>query len=366
MHEVKAENFQLQVQSYGTVTPRTRSFLVAQVSGQVIEVDEKLRAGSFFDRGDLLMRLDDRDYLADVQIAEANLIDARRGLSEEMALAGQAKKDWRNYRGDTPANDLVLRKPQQLAAEARLVSAEAALTKARLSLERTRITAPFAGRVLNKLVDLGQVAGNNTQVAEIYATDYIEVRLPLRDQDLQLLNLPEDYRVTGESTNAANQNRETNFQSIEVQIFSSLTDSPTPWIGTIVRTESAIDEVARQLHVIAQIDDPFGPAALGRIPLKIGEYVRAQITGKTLAEALVVPATAIYQNSYLYVVEDNLLARRDVQILWQNQHKAVIRTGLRPGDQVVTTTLGQVSSGQKVNIAGQINDRAFAAHGESP
>jgi RND family efflux transporter MFP subunit len=232
-----------------------------------------------------------------------------------------------------------------LAAEARVVSTDAALAKTKLSLERTQITAPFAGRVLHKMVDLGQVTGNNTQVAEVYATDFIEVRLPLRDSDLQFIDLPESYRWVNTEIN----------NSLPVTLYSSITGDRRGW--QVVRTESAIDENSRQLHVVAQIDDPFGEAAVGRSPLKIGEYVTAELQGKLIADAIIIPADAIYQSSYAYVVENNVLIRREIEIAWQNTTEALIESGLKAGDHLVTTTLGQVTSGLRVAIEGEARER---------
>ena len=342
VYDIQAQQFQVNVQSYGTVTPRTQSTLISQVSGVVTEVSDKLREGSFINKGDLLLKIDDRDYVADLKISEANLAEAQQAYSEEVAQSNQAAEDWARLGNTEPPSDLVLRKPQQQAAQARLASAEAALSKAQLAVDRTSVVAPFDGRILSKMVGLGQVAGNNTEIAEIYATDYIEIRLPLRDSDLKFVDLPEAYRGVGEQPAAT-----------PVEIFSSLSDSGSAWSGKIVRTESAIDTNSRQLHVVAQIDDPFGQAAVGRATLKIGEYVTAEIQGKMIPDAIVVPASAIYQDTYAYTVDDGLIKRANVEILWKNETQALIGSGLNNGDRLITTTLGQISSGTRASIEGE-------------
>ncbi|MCY4428077.1 MAG: efflux RND transporter periplasmic adaptor subunit, partial [Halieaceae bacterium] len=238
------------------------------------------------------------------------------------------------------ASELVLRKPQLEAARARVLSARAALTKAQLDLERTRIRAPFSGRVLAQLVDFGQVVNAGTTLAEVYATDYFEVRLPLRNTDLAFIELPEDGLAAP--------------VPVPVRLRSDLGGAEI-WQGRIVRTEGAIDRTARQLHVVAQIDDPFGKSqsrsanAVQR-PLKIGEYVTAQISGKLLADALVIPSETIYQNSYVYIVENGELQRRDLEIAWQNGVETLLYAGLDAGDALVTTPLGQISSGTPVQV----------------
>ena len=340
--EIKTQPFQVNIDSYGTISPRTQSFLVSQVSGQVTDISSKLREGSFFKKGDVLLSIDDRDYLADIKISEANLANAQQALAEEVALSTQAEQDWKNLGYNNEPSDLVLRKPQQQAAKAQLASAEAALAKTQLMLERTKIIAPYDGRVLNKLIDLGQVTTNNTQIAEIYATDYFEVRLPIKTTDLKFIDLPEIF-----------QDKKVKPSNASVDIFSSLTDSPIPWNGQLVRTESAIDNDARQLHVVAQIDNPFSSEIIERPPLKIGEYVTAKVEGRLIENTIVIPSKSIYQNTYVYVMEEGILKRREIQTLWQDDSQALIGGGLQAGERLVTTTLGQISSGTRAVVEGE-------------
>lgn len=339
-------DYQVMLESYGTVQPRTQSVLIAQVGGQIISVDENVREGGFFEKGDVLVEIDARDYAADVRIAEAALADARSALAEAEARTNQAREDWARLGNEGEAPDLVLRIPQLEAARARVASAESGLTKARLDLERTRIVAPFAGRILKKFVDVGQVVPPNSQIAEIYATDYVEIRLPLRNRDLPYIDLPESYRFSDAPDSAAH----------NAIIESDLVGEET-WAAALVRTESAIDDAARQLHVIAQIDDPFGRDNETRTPLKIGQYVTAKLEGRTLRDAIVIPNNTIYQGTYVYTVVDGVLRRRDIDIAWQNDAEAVIGAGLEAGEELVITPLGQVTSGIRVSVIGEEGER---------
>lgn len=343
---VAEENYPIVLESYGTVQPRTRSILVAQVGGQIVSVNPNVRDGGFFEEGDVLANIDARDYEADVRIAAALLTDAQQTLAEAEARTNQAREDWDRLGNTGQAPDLVLRIPQLEAAKARIISAESTLRKTELGLERTQIIAPFAGRILRKLVDLGQVVSPNTQLAEIYATDVFEIRLPLRNRDLPFIDLPESYRFGIVSRAIGSQ----------VMIHSDLGGEES-WDATLIRTEGAIDETARQLHVIAQIEDPFGRGNEGHAPLKIGQYVTARLEGKTVPDALVIPNNTIYQGTYVYIVEDEILRRRDIEIAWQNDAEAVIGSGLRSGDLLVTTALGQVTSGIRVSVVEEEGER---------
>jgi RND family efflux transporter MFP subunit len=334
---VERQSYQIQLQSYGTVQPRTQTTLTTQVTGQIVYINPNVRDGGFFEKGDVLASIDARDYEADVRIASAVLMDAHQILAEAEARSEQAREDWGLLGNEGEPPVLVLQLPQLEAAKARVISAEATLQKAELGLERTRIVAPFAGRVLQKNVDIGQVVSVNSVIAGIYATDYVEIRLPIRNHDLKFIKLPEAYR---DDVVAAS--------DIEVKIISDLIGR-TSWDAQLVRTEGAIDQSARQLHVIAQIDDPFVKGQHGQSPLKIGQYVTAVLSGTTLHDVLVIPVAAIYQGSYVYIAENEVLQRREIEIAWQNGQDAIVSTGLKHGDLLVTTPLGQVTSGVRVS-----------------
>ncbi len=353
---LERQPYQVKLQSYGTVQPRVQSMLVAQVFGEITAINDSLRTGGFFEKGDVLLNIDQRDYLANVKIAGASLMDAKQALAEQEARAAQALEDWNRLGNEGEAPALVLRKPQLAAAQARVISAESTLDKAQLELERTNIVAPYAGRVMTKMVDQGQVVNKNSQLAEIYAVDLVEIRLPLRNRDLSYIDLPEDYRFADEDR----------VEGPRVTLHSKLAGG-SEWHGKVVRTEGAIDDSARQLHVVAQVDNPFGTQARGKTPLKIGQYVTAELAGRQVQDALVIPNRAIYQGSYVYVVIDGVLQRRNIGIAWQNQTEAVIDSGLVEGDLLVLTPLGQVTSGVRVAISKTSlpDDRAIAS-GASP
>lgn len=339
---VDSRPYQIEVSSFGTVQPRTRSQLVSQVSGQVIKVSPNFREGGFFAAGDVLVEIDQRDYDIQIEVAESELADARVNLEEQKALAEQAKKDWKNIGASGRASALALRRPQVAAAEARIVSAKAKLKQAQLNRERTQIKAPFAGRVLSQNVDIGQVIATNTVLAQVYAVDVVEIRLPLKNSELGFVDLPEEFPGQG---NAAPQAK----PRTSATIINNLSAKPEAWPATLVRTAGAFDEQTHELYVIAQIRDPYGFAAgAQRRPLKIGQYVDARIQGKQLAEAIVIPNEAIYQGSYVYLVQNGLLQRRNIEVAWQNAREALVRKGLQPGDELVVTPLGQVSSGTPV------------------
>lgn len=331
------QQFRIELPSQGVVRPRTESKLVAQVSGAVVEVSERLREGAFFERGDLLLAIDDRDYRAEVEIAAAGVTEAELKLADETARGAQAARDWQRFGDSGPAPDLVARKPQRAAAEAALQSAKARLAAAQLKVERCRVRAPFAGRVQKQLVDFGQVVGVGGVLAEIYATDVLEVRLPLDSRALAGVDLPEvrrDGRPRGALPAAT--------------ILARRGDAVDAWPAQVVRVDGAIDSATRQLSVVARIDDPYGARNADRAPLKIGQFVEARVAGRVLRDVFVLPATAVRQDDSVLLVDGDRLRARALKPVWRSADAVVVAEGLSDGEVLSLTPLGAGADGARV------------------
>jgi RND family efflux transporter MFP subunit len=351
---VRAAPYRVMVDSFGRVEPHTQGQLISQVSGQITAVSPNFRDGGFFERDEVLVSVDPRDYQIHVEIATAELANAKVKYAEEQVLAKQAKKDRKNLINQGQLSDFALHIPQMAAAKLDIAAAEAKLEQARLNVERTRIRAPYAGRVLNKSADIGDVISANAPLATIYATDQIEIRLPLKNSELPFVDLPEPQRRTKGGTGALPQ----------VVIGNRIGNETQQWPATLVRTAGAIDAASQQLHVTARIDNPYAASMEARRPLKIGQYVTARIEGRLIPDALVIPNAAIYQGSYVYLFADGVLQRRDIDIAWQNRDEALIANGLKDGEQLVLTPLGQVSSGTPVKNM-SAGDKQLAKRGAS-
>ena len=163
----------------------------SEVSGKIIWVSENFSSGGTFTKGDTLIKLDSRDYELALVTAESNLSQSKVALQREIAESNIAKQEWDKV-SDGEASDLALRKPQLAQANAFFAASEATYEQAKRNLNRTSIVAPFDGRVRKKNTDLGAIISPGIPLGMIYATDYVEVRLPIANVDLSFLDIPLD------------------------------------------------------------------------------------------------------------------------------------------------------------------------------
>ncbi len=340
--QVKQASVRLQIQSYGQVSAKTESNLTAQVSGTVTSVADNFQEGAFFNKGDLLISIDSRDYQNTINSAKANLTQAQQDLALEKAKVEQAKADWRRLNKNAKIPALVSRTPQVISAKAKVSAMHASYNQAIINFKRTKIHAPFDGRVLSKSVNQGDYVNANSALAQIISSDALQVRLPLKNSDLAYVDLPEQFIASTQQTSPSPQPN--------VQFTADLI-SDQLWQGKLVRTEAAIDESSQQLFVIAEIEAPFSAQHSDKHPLKIGQYVSANIEGRVLPKAISVNVENIYQGQFVYVVEKGIIQRRPITILWRNDTIALIGEGLKAGDMLIISLLSDGSQGSPAKSA---------------
>lgn len=328
--EVRPTSVGLQVGAQGVVQPRTQTVLASEVAARVVEVAPALASGGFFDRGELLLALDGTDYAAAVAEAQARIARAETQLAQGLADAEVAAADWRTVGADGDPSPLVLREPQVAEARAELAAARAHLAKAERDVERTRVVAPYPGRVRERHVDVGQYVTVGTRLATVYAVDYAEVRLPVADDDLARLDLPLD--ASGRRDGA---------RGPRVELRARFAGRDCTWIGHVVRVEGAVDERTRSIALVARVEDPYGRAEEGgQPPLLAGLFVDATIEGRTLERAFVVPREALRAGSRAFLLDaERRLAIRTVEVAQASRDEVVVSAGLEEGDALVVSPL---------------------------
>ena len=348
---------QLRVLAQGTVEPRTESELVTEVSGRIVWVSPELASGGFFGEGDPLMRIDRRDYEVTLEGARATAARARSDLVHaEASLERQRSMRQTGASSRARLDDAV---HAQASAQAGLRQAHVAVRRAELDLERSEIRAPFAGRVREKRVDVGQFVGRGVPVARIYSVDYAEVRLPISDADLAYLELPFGFRDGGRAPTAGAASEPRRIDSLPefaerpgpaVVLSARYAGGRYTWSGRVVRTEGALDPRTRMLGVVVRIDDPYARGEdPSRPPLPIGLFVEASIEGRRVENVVELPRSALRRGDELLVVDDDDRLRvRRVEVLRSERDRSWIRAGLERGDRVVTTPLEVVTEGMKV------------------
>lgn len=339
------QDYQVNIAASGVVRAQTQTNLVAEVSGKILEISPKFKEGGYFNRGDVLLRIDDTNYRNAVTIAEAEVAQQQLNLAEQQAQAKLAAKDWNLFDkgGTRQQDDFAARRPHIAAATANIEAAKARVGQEKLNLARTRIKAPYAGRVQEQRVDVGQYVTPGTVLGVIYATDYVEVHLPLSLAQYELLNIPEAFR-----------DKDAQPKDLpEVEFYTSNSNGENVWKGQVVRSSAALDEQSRQINVIARIDKPYESASGASKPIRIGQYVKARIQGETFRDVYVLPPASVRQGKEILLAEDGRVRVVPVTLLWNTEKEMVVRADEDlTQKQLITTPLPLAVNGSPVEILG--------------
>lgn len=336
----------ISVNTQGTVSPRRQIDLVSQVSGTVVNVAPEFVGGGFFSSDKSLVKIDPRDYQYALTRAEAQVLDAERALATERGLARQAQHEWRDL-GNADANALFLRKPQIAAAEAQLAAARATRDQAQLNLERTVITAPFAGRISETFVDLGQFVSPGTRIASVYDSALAEVRLPLTDLQALLIDLP---------MGAAEDLRE---NLPKVSLHGVIAGQIYEWSGVITRTDASLDPQSRMYYAIVEIKEPFN-TELHPAPLLMGMYVDATITGRPMSDVIQLPKSTVFRRDQIYTLDaNNTVQLKTVRVLRNDDQFVWLQGDIAAGELVVLERQGYLTPGVRVSAENREADKVI-------
>ena len=332
-----SQTVQMTTITHGTVLPRTESELIPEVSGRVTDMSPAMVSGGFFSKGDVLISIETLDYEVALEQASAafasaqsELTNARKNHARRQDLA--KKQSISKSQQDDALNRLHL-------ATASLQAARAGLRQAERNLARTKITAPYDGRVRSERVDIGQFVNRGASVATLYATDYAEVRLPIHDEELAFLQLP-----LSNGDGAA-------FDMPPAILRAQFGGQQHAWEGKVVRTEGELDPQTRMINVIVQVKAPY-QSREGQPPLAVGLFVEAELLGHEVANVFVVPRSAIQTNNQVYVIDDNnQLVFRDAGIVRIVNEDVYITSGFVSGETLCLSTIENAIEGMTVQPA---------------
>jgi RND family efflux transporter MFP subunit len=314
----------------GTVEASRDITLRSRVTGEVVEISERFVPGSVVALGDRLLTLDPADFEIALALRQSDLREARAALAIEESRRSVARQEFAVL-GESiePSNQsLVLREPQIESARARVDAAQAAVDQARLDLERTRLGAPFAGKVIRRDVNLGSQVSPGEPLARIVGTEEYWVTTMVPQRSLRWIAFPE----RGEAG-----------ARVEVRNRSVWTTDEVRE-GEVMRLVGVVDDQTRLARILVSVRDPLALETEAP-PLLLGTFVEARIAGRPLPDVVRLPRDYLRQGNTAWVMAEGALAIRELEIVFADANFAYVGAGLEDGDEIVTTPLATVAEG---------------------
>jgi len=324
------------VRGTGTVVPAQQVAVIPQVGGKIVSTDPRLIPGGRFKAGEVIARIESRDYRASLEQAQSNAQRAELELALESGRSQVAIREWALLNEDgSSVSDLAMRKPHLALAEQSVIAARSALSSAKLNLDRTRLTAPFNAVVVTKSIDLGQVVGPGGAVATLVGTDqlWVNVSLPLGDLDVLQLQGRDGTGSKARVIHRLSQGRQSEYEGVALQL------------------GGALDSATRQAQITVAIDQPFDQDGV-RLPLLPGAYVEIIFEGLVATEVIQIPRAAVYDGDTVWVNAGGVLTPRQVHITGGDKETVLVDEGIEDGDEVIISALSMPLAGMPVTVTG--------------
>lgn len=333
------ENLQMKIIASGSVEPAKQIQLIPEVSGRIDFVSPELIPGGMFKKGDIIARIDKKDYKLALAQQEGQVQQAELNLTLEKSRGDIAKKEWnmlgvQNEYGEDTSN-LALRKPHLQEAKQRTTSAKSSMQRAKLNLKKTIIRAPFDAIVIDKKIDTGQLVGPSSPIATLMGADELWINVSVPIGQLNSILVP-------------GLNSEVGSIAMVTQKIGNGNDLVKQ--GSVIRLHRQLDAQNRTATVIVEIKNPF-VFDDDSIPLLAGAYVEVEIKGGIQNSVTRIPRSALRDNSFVWLVDkNNKLKKSSVTIAWKEKDTLVLSKGVNAGDKIVTSPVAFALEGMNTTI----------------
>lgn len=372
----RPEDVPVTISGYGEARALNVVSVTPKVAGKIVELHPRLETGEVIPAGELLYRIDQRDYRAAVAQAQAQVDRLTNAISllnkqyqidtgrletarrtRDLALQ-EFERDKKLYEEEDVGSETIVnyseinyRKAQDVfeqadegitlypmrikEAEIGLEAAKAALEMATLSLERTEEYAPFNARVKQVQLEVGQAVAPGMPVLTLADDSVLELSVPLDSNDARAW-LP--FKSAPSLPAIADANWFGELEPAPCNIRWTEDPEGHVWCGVLNRVER-FDQMTRTVSVAVRVDKETGSPDARGLPLVEGMFCQVDISGRVMQQVYRLPRWSVSFEGIVNIVEDNRLQRRQVEILRNEGDETFVRGGLNPGDLIIVTRL---------------------------
>ncbi|MCP3951054.1 MAG: hypothetical protein GY697_02365 [Desulfobacterales bacterium] len=382
---VKKETVPVTITGFGETRPLNTVVIAPEVTGKVTEIHKRLEAGEIIPAGEVLFKIDRRDYAANAANARATVsqlestvlrlqkqseLDGKRlktlernrdlAIAEFKRLETLFEKDTVGTRSGVDAAeraanaatdqaDLMSQAVQIYPIQIREAQSSLAAGRARLdiamaNLSRCTVRAPFTGRISAVMLEQGQFVNPGFNAVTLANDAVLELLVPLDSRDARKWL---KFESPGNSGTAWFRNL--TYAPCAIRWTESL-DSPA-WQGALDRVVN-FDQKTRTLTVAVKIQAEMATANSNSLPLVEGMFCSVEIPGRPMVNVIKLPRRAVSFNNTVYIVKDNRLKTVPVTVIRTQADQTFISAGLAEGDRVITTRLVDPLENSLLEIVG--------------
>ncbi|MDB4835356.1 HlyD family efflux transporter periplasmic adaptor subunit [Cyclobacteriaceae bacterium] len=310
-----------------TLTGRVRSFdridLFAEVTGVSQNTKPQFREGNKFRKGQVLVKLDDREMRLQLVSKKSLFINSITKLIPDLKVDyPQDSPTWEKYLNTLDPHKTIPPLPQitnkklvYFISGRNINDAYYDIKSQETKLAKHTIRAPFSGIVKSSSITQGTLIRSGQSLGEFISTEGYELEAAISFKDLKFVKMGH-----------------------EVTLHSS--DLDQDWKGKIYRIGDVINESTQTINVYIKI--------IGN-DVKEGMYLKGNIGGYKITNAFAIPRLLLQPGNKIFVVQDNQLIHQEVDVIKVNNDQVIIK-GLNNGTQIIAKPLARAIEGTKVEI----------------
>ncbi len=370
--KAEPEDVEVLITGYGEAKALDVVTIAPEVSGKIVEIHPRLEPGEIIPKGELLFKIDSRNYHAAKNEAQATVSQWKntiRRLKKEYKISQARLKTLKRNRDLAKAefdriqklylenkvgtrsgvdlsekayNSAVDQADQMAQAveiypiqikenESRLASAKARLATAEANLRRCQVMTPFDGRVKEVSLEAGEYVMPGQNLITLADDSVLEIHIPLDSRDA---------RQWLRFNNEQNQEKTAwfgNLDQSQCKVRWTEDIDGHAWKGQLHRVVK-FDQQTRTLTAAVRIGASEAVAE-STLPLVEGMFCSVEIPGKTMRNVIRLPRWAVSYKNMVYLSSDGRLKTVPVEVARVQGEEAFVEKGLDTGDEVITTRL---------------------------
>ncbi len=334
------QNKVVRVRATGTVVPVERVALKARVAGEALKLHPKFEPGDIIKKGEVIVMIDQADYLLTEKLAQSQLVQAEYEYKLELGYQQVARHEWEMMDNNGTASELekelTLRKPHLEKAAAGVAAARTNLEQVRLNLERTSVTLPFDALVLSRNLSVGSQITAASELGVFVDASRFRVEVTVPFDQLDWIQMPSAGRP-----------------GTTVEIYpSGGSEDRARWHGVVTGLAPEIESQGRMAQLLIEVQKPLE----GEIPLLLNSFVSVAIASRELKDVIVIPSQAVHNGEVVYVINgESRVVFKTIVSIWRDKEWVVAVSGVNDGDMLITSEVPSAVPNMRVEqLTGEV------------
>ncbi|HSQ84253.1 MAG TPA: efflux RND transporter periplasmic adaptor subunit [Desulfobacterales bacterium] len=330
--QIKKEDITVFITGYGEVKALTVVPIAPEVSGRIIDIHPRLKIGEIIPKGEILFKIDPKDYLTVLETNRKRLKILKR--SHELA-----KKEYERISVLFEKDNVVPLSRLEAAENTMLAAADLenqiiqVIETAENNLERCEVRAPFNARIKSVSLEKNQYVTPGQNIVTLADDSVLEIHVPLDSRDARKwlrFNINETQKNTTWFPNLV---------QVPCKIEWTENNNGQTWDGLLHRVVK-FDQQTRTLTVAVRVDSESATKNNPKsLPLVDGMFCSVKIPGRTLYDVFRLPRQAVSFENEVHIAVKDRLKTIPVNVARVDGNNAYVADGLKVGDMVVTTRL---------------------------